>query len=76
VCRPTMKWSAIAESLRNTALNIINNLIFAMEKLCVLFEVRTDFLNIIHMSFGFKGLMHSLDTLYKCECHLRAIVVS
>jgi hypothetical protein len=27
-----------------------------MVKCCVLFEVRTEFLNIIYTSFGFKGL--------------------
>jgi cytochrome bd-type quinol oxidase subunit 1 len=34
----------------------INQMIFVMEKCGVLFEVRTEFLNIINISFGFKGL--------------------
>jgi hypothetical protein len=37
-------------------LNSINQLIFVMVKCGVLFEVRTEFLNIISTSFGFKGL--------------------
>jgi hypothetical protein len=36
------------------SLNSVNQLIFVMVKCCVLFEVRTEFLNIIEMSFGFK----------------------
>jgi hypothetical protein len=38
------------------SLNNINQLIFVMVKCDVLFEVRTEFLNIIWTSFGFKGL--------------------
>jgi hypothetical protein len=37
-------------------LNSINQLIAVMVKCCVLFEVRSESLNIIYMSFGFKGL--------------------
>jgi hypothetical protein len=36
-------------------LNGINQLIFVMVKCGVLFEVRTEFLNIIQTSFGFRG---------------------
>jgi hypothetical protein len=39
-----------------TSLNSVNQLIFVMVKCGVLFEVRTEFLNIIYTSFGFKGL--------------------
>jgi hypothetical protein len=35
---------------------IINQLVFVMVKCCVFFAVRTELLNIIQMSFGFKGL--------------------
>jgi hypothetical protein len=38
------------------SLNNINKPIFVMEKCWVFSEVRTDFLNIIYMNFGFKGL--------------------
>jgi hypothetical protein len=38
------------------SLNSINQLIFVMLKCGVLFEVRTEFLNIIYTSFGFKGI--------------------
>jgi hypothetical protein len=41
-------------------LNNINQLIFVMVKCSVFFVVRTEFLNIIYMSFGFKGLMEIL----------------
>jgi hypothetical protein len=34
----------------------INQLIVVVVKCCVFFEVRAEFLNIIYMSFGFKGL--------------------
>jgi hypothetical protein len=34
------------------SLNNINQLIFAMVKSCVLFEVRAEFLNIIYMRFN------------------------
>jgi hypothetical protein len=37
------------------SLNSIKQLIFVMVKCGVLFEVRTEFLNIIWTSFGFKG---------------------
>jgi hypothetical protein len=33
---------------------------FTTEKYCVFFEVRTELLNIIHLSFGFK-------LIFKCE---------
>jgi hypothetical protein len=36
-------------------LNNVNQLIFVMVKCGVLFEVRTEFLNNIYTSFGFKG---------------------
>jgi hypothetical protein len=32
-----------------------NQQIFVMEKCCVFFEEWTEFLNIIHMNFSFKG---------------------
>jgi hypothetical protein len=38
-------------------LNSINQLIFLMVKCGVLFEVRTESLNNIYISFGFKGLI-------------------
>jgi hypothetical protein len=38
---------------RDFSLNNINHLIFVMVK-CVLFEVLTEILNIIQMTFGFK----------------------
>jgi hypothetical protein len=41
----------------------INQLIFVVLKCGVLFEVRTEFLNIISMSFGFKGLIPYIHTL-------------
>jgi hypothetical protein len=37
--------------------NSINQLIFVMVKCGVLFQVRTEFLNSIQTSFGFKGLI-------------------
>jgi hypothetical protein len=39
-----------------TSLNSVNQLIFVMVKCGVLFEVRTEFSNIIQTSFSFKGL--------------------
>jgi hypothetical protein len=39
-----------------TSLNSVNQLIFVIVKCGVLFEVRTEFLNVIYTSFGFKGL--------------------
>jgi hypothetical protein len=39
-----------------TSLNSVNQLIFVMVKCGVLFEVRTEFLNIILTSFGLKRL--------------------
>jgi hypothetical protein len=38
------------------SLNRVNQLIFLMAKSGVLFEVRSEFLNVIYASFGFKGL--------------------
>jgi hypothetical protein len=38
------------------SLNSVNELIFVMVKCGVLFEVRTEFLNIIYTSFCFTGL--------------------
>jgi hypothetical protein len=39
-------------------------LIFVMVKCSVLFEVRTEFLSTIYMSFGFKGLnLNSVNQL-------------
>jgi hypothetical protein len=37
-------------------LNSIKQLMFVMVKCGVLFEVRTEFLDVIQTSFGFKGL--------------------
>jgi hypothetical protein len=39
------------------SLNSVNQFIFVMVKCCVFFAVRTEFLNIIYTSFGFKGLI-------------------
>jgi hypothetical protein len=39
-----------------SSLNSVNQLISVMVKCGVLFEVRTEFLNITQTSFGFKGL--------------------
>jgi hypothetical protein len=41
------------------SLNSINQLIFVMVKYGVLFEAWTDSLNIIQVSFSFKGLKHN-----------------
>jgi hypothetical protein len=43
----------------NISLNSINELIFVMVKCGVPFEVRTEFLNIICRTFGFKGLSYT-----------------
>jgi hypothetical protein len=40
-----------------TSLNSVNQLIIVMVKCGVLFEVRTEFLNIIYTGFGFKWLI-------------------
>jgi hypothetical protein len=37
------------------SLNSVNQLLLVMVKCGVLFEVRTEFLNIIFISFGLKG---------------------
>jgi hypothetical protein len=48
----------------NTRLNSVNQLIFVMVKCGVLFEVRTEFLNNILTSFGFKGFnLNSVNQL-------------
>jgi hypothetical protein len=39
------------------SLNSVNQLIVVMETVCVFFEVRADFLNIIKRSFGFRRLI-------------------
>jgi hypothetical protein len=39
-----------------------------MVKFGVLFEVRTEFLNIIYTSFGFKGLMNYVVTSPNMFC--------
>jgi hypothetical protein len=39
-----------------------NELIFVMVKRYVFFEIQTEFLNIIYMSFGFKGLRIAAPT--------------
>jgi hypothetical protein len=44
------------------SLNSFNDLIFVMVKCDVLFEVRTEFLNIIQTSFGF-GWLTPVQTL-------------
>jgi hypothetical protein len=38
-----------------TSINTINQLIFLMVKCGVLFQVRTEFLNVIKMSIGFNA---------------------
>jgi hypothetical protein len=40
------------------SLNSVNKMFFVMVKCGVFFAVRTEFLNIILTSFGFKGLIH------------------
>jgi hypothetical protein len=42
-------------------LNSVNQLIFVMVKCSVFFAVRTELLNIIYTSFGFKGLNRNLS---------------
>jgi hypothetical protein len=44
------------DELRLPRLNIINQPIFVMVNMCVLFEVRTESLNILKTSVGVKGL--------------------
>jgi hypothetical protein len=44
------------------SLNSVNQLIFVVVKCGVLFEARVVFLNIMQMSFGFKGLMSILTS--------------
>jgi hypothetical protein len=39
------------------SLNSVNQLIFVMVKSCVFFVVRTEYLNVMNMSFVFKGLI-------------------
>jgi hypothetical protein len=41
------------------SLNSINQLIFVMVKCCIFSIEQTEFLNIIYISFGFKGLTSS-----------------
>jgi hypothetical protein len=48
---------------RNYSLNSVKQLIFLIVKCGVLFEVRTEFLNIIYTSFGFKGLNRAFISL-------------
>jgi hypothetical protein len=43
----------------------INKFIFEMKKYCVFFEVWTEFLNIVWMSFSFRGLIRG-NILFKC----------
>jgi hypothetical protein len=45
-------------------LNRINQLIFELFKYGVLFEVRTEFLNIMYTSFGVKVLMFNYSILF------------
>jgi hypothetical protein len=40
------------------SLNSINHLVFVMEWYYVVFEVCPELLNIISVSFGFRGLMY------------------
>jgi hypothetical protein len=42
------------------SLNSLNQLIFVMVKCDVLFEVQTEFLNVIYINFGLGGLVVSL----------------
>jgi hypothetical protein len=44
--------------------NSVNKLMFVMVKCGVLFEVRPLSLNIIYMSFGFKGLRETHTAVY------------
>jgi hypothetical protein len=46
------------------SLNSVNQLIFVMVKSCVFFAVWIEFLNIIQMSFDFKGFISLLSILY------------
>jgi hypothetical protein len=52
-------------------LNSVNQLIFVMVKYGVLFEVRTEFLNNVYTSFGFKGL--SMPAIFNCPNDLRLL---
>jgi hypothetical protein len=45
-------------------------LIFVIEMFCIFFEVRTEFLNIIYMSFSFRELTNSLCDLQKLKCKI------
>jgi hypothetical protein len=49
-------------------LNRINQLIFVMVKCGVLFEVRTEFLNVIYTSFVFRGLTKHTQEPGKIGC--------
>jgi hypothetical protein len=54
-----------------TSLSSVNQLIFVMVKYGVLFEVRTEFLNIIYTSFGFRGLkVHDGDYFFNSVIQL------
>jgi hypothetical protein len=45
--------------------NSFNQLIFIMANCCVFYEVQTEFLNIIHMSYGFKGINLETERIIK-----------
>jgi hypothetical protein len=55
-------WTAII------SLNSVNQMIFVMVKCSVFFAVRTEFLNIIQTSFGFKGF-NKVEKLQKKQAH-------
>jgi hypothetical protein len=58
------------------SLNSVNQLIFVMLKCGVLFEVRTEFINIIYAHFSFKGLRvsHQKDEIREeCSRHGRDV---
>jgi hypothetical protein len=62
-------WTAII------SLNGVNQLIFAMVKCCVLFEVRTRLLNTICTSFGFKGLLKRQSYIHPGEHNYSSLLL-
>jgi hypothetical protein len=57
-----------------TSLNTINQLIVVMVKCSVMFEVQTEFLNIIYTSFCFEGLTVGVPSVP--QFHLSAVYSS
>jgi hypothetical protein len=62
-------WFSLSTAI--ISLNGINQLIFVMVKCGVLREVRSEFLNTIYTSFGFKGLiMLQYNLEHECQAFL------